>query len=378
MRHTFVPTLAALLLIPACGGGGDGVAPQASIPAAASALDSKLKAGMARSILLVANLESSFVSVLNPGTPLAQGVTVTADTRPGAAPNSVLFTGTYDGNGDGIKETTMSGSATFASDPASTWSGLNGRAAVDVSIPLVGHVYHADVAFSVTSDERRLSGTGTFTDPLGGDTTTMTIAAPTPLIVKAADGSAGAVANACGNSLSGQVRLDVTGSAGTMTSVWNFSPTNPSAAVSGASFTDKSGLVTTLPDSTVDLRCGSSGSVGDWVAVWDQNWACLPRESGQARLTITAAGTSTVSIEDEDPPGSGNKSTYQATVLGANPYALRGFFIGGPVGNRYREDFNWTLSKDGKRYVQVSKYAYTEGPNTGTGGICVGSAKRTN
>ena len=32
------------------------------------------------------------------------GVTVTADTRPGAAPNSVLFTGTYDGNGDGISQ----------------------------------------------------------------------------------------------------------------------------------------------------------------------------------------------------------------------------------------------------------------------------------
>jgi hypothetical protein len=348
------------------------------IPAAASTMDSKLKSGMVRFVPLVTNVESSVVAVLNPGTPMAQGVAITADTRPGAAPNSVLFSGPYDGNGDGSNETTLSGSATFASDPSNAWSGLNGQAAVDVSIPLLGHVYHADLAFTVLSEYRQVSGSGTFTDPLSGDTTTMTVAASSPLTIKAADSTGGAVANACANSLSGQMRLDVAGATGTLTSLWNFSATSPSVTVIGASFTDKSGQTTALPDSTVDLRCGSGGSIDDWIATFDQSWVCLPRESGQARLTLTVAGPDTVSIEDEDPPGSGDKKTYQATVLGNNPHALRGFFIAGPVGNRYREDFNWTLSKDGKRFSQVSKYAYTEGTNSGKGGVCAASARRTN
>ena len=378
MRHSIAPTLLALLLIPACGGGGDATAPQGATPVAASTMDAKLKSSMVRFVPLVANVESSLVSVLNPGTPMAQGITVSTDTSAGAAPNSVVFSGPYDGNGDGINETTMSGRASFASDPASAWNGLNGQVAIDVSLPLLGHVYHADVAFSVSSDQRQISGSGTFTEPLSGDTTTMSVAASTPLTVRAADATGNAVSNACGNSLSGQMRLDMAGTNGTLTSLWHFSPTNPSVTVNGTSFTDKSGQTTALPDSTVDLRCGSNGSVNDWVATFDQHWACLPRESGQARLTITAAGNDTVNIEDEDPPGSGDKQTYQATVLGANPYALRGFFIAGPVGSRYREDFNWTLGKDGKRFSQVSKYTYTEGVNIGKGGFCVASAKRVN
>jgi hypothetical protein len=308
---------------------------------------------------------------------MAQSVTVTPDTSAGAAPYSVLFSGPYDGNGDGLDETTISGGrATFASDPSSSWSGLNGQVAVDVSIPLLGHLYHADVAFTITSDEKRLSGSGTFTDPMSGDTITMTVMPSSPLTVKAADATGSAASNACGNSLSGQMRLDVAGTAGTMTSLWNFNPTATSVTVNGASFTDPSGQTTALPDATVDLRCGDTGSINDWVATFDQDWACLPRESGQARLTLTAAGAGTVTIADEDPPGSGTPSTYQATVLGANAHALRGFFIAGPPGSQYREDFNWTLSKDGSRFSQVSKYVYIEGPNTGQSGYCVGTARR--
>jgi len=372
MRTSIAPILISMLFIPACGGGGDDAAPDSAVPPAAIALETKLKANMTRFVPLVGNVESSLVSVLNPGTPLAQSVVVS----PGTAPNSVLFSGPYDGNGDGIDETTMSGRVTFASDPASAWSGLDGQVTVDVALPLLGHVYRADVTFAVLPDQKQLSGTGTFTEPLSGDTVTMTISASSPLVVKAADGTANAVANACANSLSGQVHLVAVGAAGTLTSLFNFNPTSPSVSVNGSSFTDKSGLTTTLPDSTVDLRCGSTGSVSDWAATFTQDWACLPRESGRARLTITVAGPDSVTIEDEDPPGSGATSTYQATVLGANPYALRGFFIGGDAGSHYREDFNWTLSKDGKRFAQFSKYVYTEGPNAGKGGYCVGSARR--
>jgi hypothetical protein len=376
MRTSIAPIMISLLFIPACGGGGDDAAPDSAVPPAAAALETKLTANMARFVPLVGNVESSLVSVLNPGTPMAQSVVVSADTQPGAAPNSVLFSGPYDGNGDGLNETTMSGRVTFASDPASAWSGLDGQVTVDVSIPLLGHVYRADVTFAVLPDQKRLSGTGTFTEPISGDSVTMTISASAPLVIKAADGTANAVANACANSLSGQVRLVAVGAAGTLTSLFNFNPTSPSVSVTGSSFTDKAGLTTALPDSMVDLRCGSTGSLSDWAATFTQDWACLPRESGQARLTITVAGPDSVTIEDEDPPGSGSKSTYQAKVLGANPYALRGFFIGGDVGSRYREDFNWTLSKDGKRFSQFSKYVYTEGPNVGKGGYCVGSARR--
>jgi hypothetical protein len=373
MRHFIAPAV-LLLLSPGCKGGG---VPDASsaIPAAAIAMDAKLKTSMVRVLPMVANIESSLVFVLNPGTPMAQGVTVQPDPTPGAPPHSITFSGPYDGNGDGIDETTMSGRATFNGDPDFSWSGLNGQVAVDVDIPIVGHVYHADVAFTVTSTERRLSGSGAFTDPLSGNRTTMTVDAATPLVVKPATGAAGAVSNACGHSLDGPMRLSVEGSTGTLRSTWNFSSNNPGAAISSASFTDPSGQTTALPASTVDLTCGSSGSINDWVATFDQNYACMPRESGQATITITVAGPNSITIGDEDPPGSGDVKTYAATIVAANPHAVRGFFNGGPAGNRYREDFNWTLGKNGG-FSQVSIYTYFEGPNTGSSGLCVASARK--
>jgi hypothetical protein len=214
-----------------------------------------------------------------------------------------------------------------------------------------------------------------FTDPLSGNRTTMTVDATTPLVVKPATGAAGAVSNACGYSLDGQVRLGVEGSTGTLRSTWNFSSSNPGATISSASFTDPSGHTSTLPASTVDLRCGSSGSVNDWVATYDQSYACLPRESGRATITITVTGPDTISIGDEDPPGSGDAKTYAATIVAANPHAVRGFFNGGPAGNRYREDFNWTLGKNGG-FSQISSYTYFEGPNAGRSGLCVASARK--
>ncbi|MEQ1804821.1 MAG: hypothetical protein ABL900_05530 [Burkholderiaceae bacterium] len=305
---------------------------------------------------------------------MAQGVTVVAD--PAAPPHSIVFSGPYDGNGDGINETTMTGQATFNSDPASTWAGLSGQVHLDVNIPILGELFSADVAFTITSSERQLSGSGTYTEPISGDTITMTVAAGTPLVVKPATGAPGAVSNACGYSLNGQMRLQSAGSAGTLTSFWNFTPDSPSVVVNGASFTDHAGQTVAMPDSTVDLRCGSNGSITDWVATFDQNYACLPRESGQARLTIAATGPDTITITDEDPPGSGSVNTYQATLVTANPHAVRGFFIAGPPGSNYREDFNWTLGKNGSGFSQVSTYTYIEGVNQGVAGICVASAKR--
>jgi hypothetical protein len=369
MRHLIVQFLMLFLILSCGGGGSSGV--QNGIPAAASDMDTKLKTNMVRSLQLIPNIESSLLFVMNPGIPMAQGVTV----APGSLSNSITFAGPYDGNGNGFNETTMTGSATFNSDPNSGWDGMDGQVAVDVNIPLVGHVYHADINFSITSAERRLTGSGTFTDPISGNATTMSTTG-TPLVIKLATGSAGAISNACGYSLDGQINLKVEGATGTLISTWNFSPSNSSVAVNGASFIDTSNKTTSLPNSSVDLRCGSSGSINDWVATFDQSYACLPRESGQSTITVTVTGADTISIFDEDPPGSGNIKTYDATIVAANPYAVRGFFIGGPMGNRYREDFNWTLGKNGSSFTQISNYIYIEGPNTGSGGICVASAKR--
>ena len=84
----------------------------------------------------------------------------------------------------------------------------------------------------------------------------------------------------------------------------------------------------------------------------------------------------TVTINDEDPPGSGNGNIYEAAIVGGSARALRGFFVTGPVGFRYREDFNWTLSADGTRFTQTSRYVYQDGPLIGTGGNCFARAVR--
>jgi len=376
MRHLSIVLLMSLLLVPGCGGGGGSDPAEREIPAAAAALETQVKTGMVRFVPMVSNVETGLVFLLNPAAGLAPGVSVLPDTRPGALPHAVVISGTYDGNGDGIDETTLSGSAAFRSDPAVAWTGLDGRLTVDVAIPVVGHVYHGDIAFTITSDQRQLSGAGTFTHPLNGTTTTMSVPAAAPLVVKPATGQAGGASNACGYSLQGQVQLEVSGSAGTLRSQWNFSPERTAVGVTGATFTDPAGQATPLPDSSVDLRCGGSGALSDWAASFDQRWACLPLEAGNARLTIAVAGADSISISDEDPPGSGDLNTYQAAIVGASPHAVRGFFVAGAPGNRYREDFNWTLGKNGSGFTQVSTYRYTEGPATGQSGICVASARR--
>lgn len=373
MRRCAAPLLVWLALAPGCGGGGDGGG-GTPVPPAAAPLESQMKTGLTRLAPMVSNVETSLVFMLNPGTPMAQGIVVQADTRPGAAPHSVTFAGPYDGNGDGFNETMVSGGrATFRSDPAQDWTGLDGQVTLDLNIPVVGHLYHADIAFSITSTERRLSGSGTFTNPATGNTTTMTVAANAPLVIRPASGT---VSNACGYSIDGQALIAVSGSAGTLRSTWIFSSSSASVAVNAVSFTDAGGQVTSIGDSSVDLRCGGSGTLQDWVATFDQRWACLPRESGAATLQISARDANSVSIRDEDPPNSGNVDTYVANIVGASPHAIRGFFIGGPAGNTYREDFTWTLGKNASGFSQVSTYVYQEGLKVGKGGICVATATR--
>ena len=74
--------------------------------------------------------------------------------------------------------------------------------------------------------------------------------------------------------------------------------------------------------------------------------------------------------------GDSAAEAYQASLIGPSPRAIRGFFIDGPIGSRYREDFNWTLHLDGSGFSQTSRYVYFEGAQTGRGGICAARATR--
>lgn len=366
MRNPYPQAVGLALLVSCAGSTGD-------IPFGAKVLDDGVKAVMVGLGPVVARIESNFIFIMNPGNPMAQGVAVLPDNSPGAPSHSFTFSGAFDGNGDGHKGTNMTGRVTFGTDPATGWSTLTGDATLDINIPALGQVYRGTVAYSATSTERRLSGSGTVNIALTGITGKVTVDPAAPLVVRTATGAPGAVANACGYSLDGVVQVEVQGPTGTLKSSWSFSPNSPGASVQGATFLDTSGQTVVLPDSVVELRCGSGGAIGDWAGTYLQDWACLPRESGQATLTIAVTGPSTIRITDEDPPGSGDINSYDASVVGVSPRAVRGFFIAGLPGSQYREDFNRSLADNGS-FSQISLYTFLQAP--ATSGICVATARR--
>jgi len=368
--NRIVPTVLVFALLSGCGGSDSA---SNTIPPQAAAMVSKLKSGMVRSVQRLAGYEASLVFVLNPGSPLSSNISLAPDNTLGAPPFSYVFSGPFDGNQDGYEETTLNGKASFVSDPASAWDGLDGQATINAQIPGGLHGYAGEMQFTITPTQGQVSGTGTFSVALG-DQTSLTIDPAKPLVIKPATGLPGAVDNACGYSVDGDLHIDVNGSDGSYSSDWSFTSSQSNAAVSGASFTDTGGKTTNLPNSSVKLDCGSGGSINDWAGTYTQNWSCFPQESGQATLTLAVNGANSISITDEDPPGSGDINVYPATVLGSSPHVVKGFFIGGPPGSTYREDFIWTLGLDG-RFTQTSVYVYQEGPQTGHGGFCVGSAK---
>ena len=367
-------SLVACLLV-ACGGSDDS-GPALIVPPEATAADVRLKTQMPRILPLMANAQSGFMYILNPDAALTPGVTLVPDTQPGAPANSYLFDGIHDGNGDGVSETSLSGNVTYDGDPSSLgWSPATGQIALTVQIPVVGHVYDSTLTFRATETETQISGSGTFLNPMTGDTTTIEIPAGAPIVMKAVSAASSLVANACGYNVTGSVPVKLAGAAGTLSTTWVFSPNSASVAVQQASFRDLAGVSTPMPDSSLTLTCGAAGTIDAWNGVYDQQWACLPSEHGRARLILAATDSTNLTITDEDPPGSGNMATYAASTVNANPHALQGFFDAGPVGNRYREYFTWTLDKAGN-FSQWSRYVYTEGPNNGSGGICFGIAKR--
>jgi hypothetical protein len=365
-------------------GGSDYSAPAApetpvtpAIPADAITMQSRLGTDMGKSMARMGSLEAGTVFVLVPGMPLAPNMVSAVDSSAGSPPNTWTFVGTYDGNGNGQNETTLDGRLTFVNNPTDFNAGFNGaQGSATAGIDILGlmHVYRGNIAFALGMNEHRLSGTGTFTNPLTGTTSTLAVSASDPLTIKLADGSAGARPNACAHSFNGPAQVSIAGASGTLSSLWRFAYDSSTVAVSGASYTDTAGRVTPLPDAQVDLGCGSTAStINDWNGRYRVRWACLPQEFGEFNTTITVKNATTLSmIDDGDTPA----DAYEASLIGSSARAIRGFFIAGPAGSRYREDFNWTLNLDGSGFSQSSRYVYFEGSQTGRGGICAARATR--
>jgi hypothetical protein len=360
----WLPVFVSVALATGCGGGGGSDEPaNPAIPANAVTLDNKLRALGLKHVRKIVVLESSLLAVFVPSSPLSQGVVVT----PAGAPLSFTLSGSYDGNLDGLVETTLDGSATFGADPDSDWNGMQGRLSVRTELLSLMHVAQSDVDFSVTSDQRRFSGTSTYTEPMGGDTLTLSVAAGAPLVVQSA--ANGAPANVCGYNVSGEMSVAIEGLLGRYTAIWRFLGGASAVTVAGATYRDSSGQTTQLPDATMDLRCGSN--IADWVGTFSLDWACLPRESGNWRVRFSVKDASTLTITDAD-----DNDSFDAQIVGVSAHALRGFFIAGPVGSQYREDFVWTLAAHGNEFTQVTKYTFIEGAQQGRGGVCIGRAKR--
>lgn len=366
--------LALLALAHLHGCGGDGDRPPES--PAASAM-TQLTRGLTRSLTKLGMVETGTVLVMNAGSGLSANATATPDGSAGAQPNTFIYGGTYDGNADGSDETTVGLHVTFYEDPSDLFNGFSGGqggGTVDIDILSLMHVYHADLAFTLGMSEHTVSGSGTFTDPVSRTTTTMMVSASAPLEIRLADDTPDRRPNACAHSLDGALQLRVTGSQGTLASEWHFARESTSVAVTGASFTKASGESTAIPDTSLELGCAGNGnSINDWAGHFRIRWACLPRETGEFTTTITVKNSTTVSMVDEDDTAI---DSYDASLIGTSPRAIRGYFIDGPVGARYREDFNWTLNIDGSGFSQSSRYVYIEGSQQGLGGMCVARAVR--
>jgi hypothetical protein len=123
-----------------------------------------------------------------------------------------------DGGFDEPTQISVSGRSTFAGDPAATFTSTSGQVTIDVTLLGLLKVYHADIAYTVSASERRISGSGVLQNPVTGNTTTMTVDGANPLILVPATG---ATANACGYSIDGDVRLVAVGPLGTYASTWH-------------------------------------------------------------------------------------------------------------------------------------------------------------
>lgn len=358
-------------VLTACGSSSD----SNSLPNDAREMRDYLKNGVTLILPRLGGLGGILPVAMNPGAPGYSDLSFSPDPSPGAPPNSYVFSLDVDGDGNGSKETTFAGTATFNGNPATAWEGFAGQ--VSLTMQTAGGLgsLTGDLDFVLGATGGEVSGTGTFTEAITGNITTVTVSPSAPLHIELARGTSQSVANACASSLDGDIGVNVAGPTGSLTSTWEFRKDRKPARVTGASFTDTDDNTTQIPDANVTIPCGQTGAVSTWAGDFLQNWYCVPAEQGTAALTLSVSG-SQVNVSDEDPPSSGDINTYHATVVSGNPLVVRGFFVSGPPGDTYREDFSWIMNAAGSGFVSISKYVYQEGPNQGNGGFCGSRATR--
>ncbi|TPW14615.1 MAG: hypothetical protein FD129_1047 [bacterium] len=374
MRRILPPLAAALLILAGCSGDDD-TGDNSNLPAEAQAEVDYIESGSGVAASIFGSLVGRLPFLVLPGTPGAEGLTFEPDPGPGAPPYAYIFVVPVDVDGDGDAESSLNGSCTLGGDPANYGPGFNGTVQLSGTTP--GNIgdFTGTLDFTVIDDGVRLSGGGVLEENLTGHMVTLTVAVEDPLTVRNSAGTSPPTPNLCAYSLDGDIDVTTEGSAGSLAGTWSFASNRATPRLVDAVFTDDDGVETNLPDTDQAIPCGG-GTIQDWAGTYDQVWGCVPIESGMALLTITIKNSTTIRISDEDPPGSGNGSTYEAVVLPGSPRVVRGFFLAGPDGFRYREDFTWTLSDNNDIFTQTSRYLYTEGSLEGTGGYCAARAER--
>jgi hypothetical protein len=364
-----VPSLLlAFTAFAACGDDGD---PPDDAPAAARLIDAAITSRAETSVPVLADVEALIPLLANPGAPGSEGFSLV----PTGAANTYAFSAPLDRDGDGTPEATISGTATLTGDPASGTDDLGGTITFSAVSAAGGGTLEGSFTFSDSPSSRQVHGTATLTGTVSGYSATLTIPSTAPVTIRPATGAGSAQPNVCGYSVNGDANVVAGGDVGTLSFTWRFSNGSRTIDVVNRSFTSSDAETTELDAKTLLLPCGEGASIDDWEDVWLQQWVCLPPEFGTEKLTITVRNATTVDVLDEDPPGSGQFNTFEASALPGNPHVLRGFFIAGPPGSTYREDFTWTMSSDGTRFSKSSRYVFQEGPNTGSGGSCGGRAE---
>jgi hypothetical protein len=373
MRRYLPYLVLSLLLVAGCSSDDDGDDP--NLPPAAQAEMDYVEAGSGLAASIFGSMVGRLPFLIQPGQPGAEGITFERDPGPGAPDNAWIFVLPVDVDDDGSAESTLNGACLLSGDPSSFGTGFHGTVQLSGTTP--GNVgdFTGSLAFTVLDDGVMLSGEGVLEHNLSGRLVALDIAPEDPLIVRNAAGNPLPTPNLCAYNLDGDIDVTTEGPTGSLAGTWSFAANRATPRLVDAVFTDDEGEETVLPDTDQAIPCGS-GTIQDWVGTWDQVWGCVPMESGMAVLTLTVKNATTVTISDEDPPGSGGGSTYEATIVSGAPLILRGFFVSGPVGSRYREDFTWTLSPNNDTFTQTSRYEYFEGIQAGQWGFCAARAER--
>ena len=360
--------LAGAVLVATGGCGGDGKPNGSALPVGAVQMQTFISDGIEVLVPGLGSFDAVLPFLSNPSAPGAAGLVFTPDPSPGAPPGSWVFDIPLDGDGDGATETVITGTAVLSGDPSAPAVGFSGTAELTIDgIEGLGD-FTGTVAFELTADGTLLSGQGTFVDQVGGTTTVMSVASESPLLIVVPIGQDGVAANACAYSLNGDVGVESSGPSGLLGMVWGFVTGRSTVRITDATYVDPEGQQTAIPDASVTVPC-NSGALADWNGVFLEDYACLSPEHGLAQLTIAVVGGSRLHIIDEDPPGSGDVNEFDAFPVAGNPHVVRGYFLAGPPGYTYREDFSWTLGESGVTFNQVSVYEYQEGVLLGSGGI---------